>query len=86
MMSRREGIAFQTNIVSDSAPPLWSLVNAILDSGAKIKGTRDPTRGGVAAHRVRHRASLERGNSTTRRCAPCGREVRGACDLWALIR
>jgi hydrogenase expression/formation protein HypE len=48
VMSSREGIEFDTPVVSDSAS-VWPLVKALLDSGAAIRAMRDPTRGGVAS-------------------------------------
>jgi len=47
VMSAREGLEFQTTIVSDSAP-LNGLVSLMLESGGAIRCMRDPTRGGVA--------------------------------------
>ncbi len=46
-MSAREGLEFQTTIVSDSAP-LNGLVSSMLESGGAIRCMRDPTRGGAA--------------------------------------
>jgi len=47
VMSVREGLAFDTDLVSDVAP-LNGLVSALLDSGADVKFMRDPTRSGLA--------------------------------------
>lgn len=47
VMSRRAGIAFETSVVSDSAP-LTSLVRAMLAAG-DVRCLRDATRGGVAS-------------------------------------
>ncbi|MGO9607266.1 MAG: hydrogenase expression/formation protein HypE [Candidatus Binataceae bacterium] len=47
VMSAREGLEFQTTIVSDSAP-LNGLVSLMLESGGAVRCMRDPTRGGVA--------------------------------------
>jgi hydrogenase expression/formation protein HypE len=47
VMSAREGLEFQTALVSDSAP-LNGLVSSMLESGARIRCMRDPTRGGIA--------------------------------------
>ncbi|MCA9250394.1 MAG: hydrogenase expression/formation protein HypE [Phycisphaerales bacterium] len=47
VLSVREGLSFETQIVSDAAP-LNDLVATILDSGADVKFMRDPTRGGLA--------------------------------------
>ncbi len=47
VMSAREGLAFDTDLVSDAAP-LNGLIGEILDTGADVKFLRDPTRGGVS--------------------------------------
>ncbi len=47
ILSQREGLSFDTGIVSDSAP-LNGLVEAMLDSGSRLRALRDPTRGGLA--------------------------------------
>jgi hydrogenase expression/formation protein HypE len=47
VMSAREGLAFETELLSDAAP-LGGLVAALLDSGADVKFLRDPTRSGLA--------------------------------------
>lgn len=47
ILSQREGLAFDTSIVSDSAP-LNGLVDTMLASGAQLRALRDPTRGGLA--------------------------------------
>jgi hydrogenase expression/formation protein HypE len=83
VMSQREGIAFQTNVVSDCAT-LWPLVKAILDTGAEIRAMRDPTRGGVAAAVC----DIARASTVAVRlredALPIGREVGGACGLLGL--
>lgn len=49
ILSKREGLAFESPIVSDTAP-LNGLVDAILDvGGTSVHALRDATRGGVAA-------------------------------------
>ncbi len=47
ILSQREGLSFDSGVVSDSAP-LNGLVEAMLDSGAQLRALRDPTRGGLA--------------------------------------
>lgn len=47
VMSAREGLAFETELLSDVAP-LAGLVDAMLKSDADVKFMRDPTRGGLA--------------------------------------
>ena len=46
ILSRRQGLGFESDLVSDSAP-LNHMVAAMLDSGCDIHVLRDPTRGGV---------------------------------------
>ncbi len=46
VMARREGIEFETTLVSDCAP-LWPMVEKILKYG--IHALKDPTRGGLAS-------------------------------------
>ena len=80
VMSRREGIAFQTDVVSDCAS-LWSIVKAILDTEVEIHAMRDPTRGGVAAAVCDIARASNVGIRLREDALPIGREVRGACDL-----
>lgn len=83
VMSRREGIAFTTSVVSDCAP-LWPLVRAVLDAGAELHTLRDPTRGGVAAavHEIARAAGV--GIRLWESAIPVPAEVRGACELLGL--
>ena len=83
VMSRREGIAFQTNIVSDCAP-LWPLVQPIVNTKADIHAMRDPTRGGVAAAVCDIARAANVGIRLREDALPISREVRGACDLLGL--
>lgn len=48
VLSRREGLAFETELSSDSAP-LHGLVEALLSAAPHTHTLRDPTRGGLAA-------------------------------------
>jgi hydrogenase expression/formation protein HypE len=48
VISQREGLAFETDLVSDSAP-LNGLVEALLEVAPHTHCLRDPTRGGLAA-------------------------------------
>ena len=47
LLANREGLSFETDLVSDVAP-LWSLVQPALQVGG-IHAMKDPTRGGLAA-------------------------------------
>jgi len=83
VLSRREGIAFQTSVISDCAP-LWSLVQSALISGAEIHAMRDPTRGGLAVTVCDIAAASGVGIRLQESALPIGAEVRGACDLLGL--
>lgn len=47
VISKREGIAFDTLVKSDSAP-LYGMIRKVLRSSKEVRFMRDPTRGGVA--------------------------------------
>lgn len=47
VMSKREGLGFETEVKSDCAP-LWSLVEALLNGCNTLRCLKDPTRGGLA--------------------------------------
>jgi len=83
VMSRREGIAFQTSVVSDCAP-LWGLVKRILGTGVPVHALRDPTRGGVAAAVNDIARASGVGIRLTETALPVRPDVRGACDLLGL--
>lgn len=48
VMSKREGLEFQSEIVSDVAP-LSGMISAVLDVCPEVRAFRDPTRGGLAS-------------------------------------
>jgi hydrogenase expression/formation protein HypE len=48
ILSVREGLAFETELVSDSAP-LTNLVGALIAAAPSVRGMRDPTRGGLSS-------------------------------------
>ncbi len=80
VMSAREGLKFESDLVSDVAP-LWDMVQALLDAVPTVHCLRDPTRGGVAAA-LNDIAEASRAGVLLREGAlPVKREVRGACNL-----
>ncbi len=83
VLSCREGIAFQTSVISDCAP-LWGLVESVLASGAEIHAMRDPTRGGLAATLCDIAAASGVGLRVEENALPVSPAVRGACDLLGL--
>lgn len=48
VMTRREGIKIESEIVSDCAP-LWEMVASVMKAAPGVHAMRDPTRGGLAA-------------------------------------
>ncbi|MEO1089532.1 MAG: hydrogenase expression/formation protein HypE [Pseudomonadota bacterium] len=83
IMSKRSGLAFTTEIRSDSAP-LHGLVAAMLDAAPNIRCMRDPTRGGLAATLNEITAQRRLGVVLEENGMPIRPEVRGACELLGL--
>lgn len=83
VLSQREGLQFQTTLLSDVAP-LSGLVDALLKDVPGVHVLRDPTRGGVAAalHDVATAAKVCVKLDET--ALPVRGEVRGACGLLGL--
>ena len=84
IMSVREGLEFETDLLSDSAP-LHELVARMLDlGGEQIHVLRDPTRGGVASALNEIAAQAGIGIRLDERAIPIAEEVRGACEILGL--
>ena len=83
VMSAREGLEFQTALVSDSAP-LNGLVSSMLESGGTIRCMRDPTRGGIATilNELAGSRGAEMVVEDTR--VPVRDAVRAACEILGL--
>ena len=82
-MSVREGLEFETQILSDTSP-LTSLVKDILDASTRISCMRDPTRGGVASALNEIASSSKVGIRIDEKKIPITREVKGACEMLGL--
>jgi len=83
ILAEREGIEFESPVQSDSAP-LHTLVSAMLDSGARIRCMRDPTRGGVSSTLNEIASRSKVGMVLEERRIPIREEVRGACEMLGL--
>jgi hydrogenase expression/formation protein HypE len=83
VMSAREGLEFQTALVSDSAP-LNGLVSSALESGGTIRCMRDATRGGIATilNELAGSGAAEMVVEDTR--VPVRDAVRAACEILGL--
>ncbi len=83
ILSVREGLEFESEITSDTAP-LHGLVQAMLETGADVHCLRDLTRGGLASALNEIARSAGAGIELEEAAIPVGDEVRGACELLGL--
>lgn len=84
ILSRREGLAFETPIESDTAA-LNSLVAAILEAGGSaVHAMRDPTRGGLAATLNEFARMSKKGIRVYENRIPVKAPVAGACEILGL--
>lgn len=84
IMSRRQGLEFETTIESDTAP-LNHLVRTILDvAGNDVHFLRDPTRGGVATVMNELASIAKLGIELRQTELPVDEQVVGACEMLGL--
>lgn len=84
IMSVREGLEFETTLMSDSAP-LHDLVAAVLaTAGEAVHVLRDPTRGGVSSALNEIARAANVGIRLYEAQIPVGDAVRGACEILGL--
>jgi hydrogenase expression/formation protein HypE len=83
IMSVREGLEFETEIASDTAP-LHEMVGAMLDAKIDIHVLRDPTRGGVTSALTEIARSAKIGMLLDEATIPISEEVKGACEILGL--
>jgi hydrogenase expression/formation protein HypE len=83
ILSKREGLAFDAPIVSDTAA-LHGLVAAMLDCGANIRALRDPTRGGLATtlNEIARQSGV--GMALNEAAIPVNKAVEAACEFLGL--
>ncbi len=81
-MSVREGLEFEGQIRSDTAP-LHALVAAMLSAG-EIHALRDPTRGGLATSLCEIAVSSSVGIEIEAHAIPVREDVKGACEILGL--
>ena len=80
VMAAREGIDFETALLSDSAP-VTAPVRALLEAVPDTHVLRDPTRGGLATALCEIALSSKVGICLEEKEIPVREEVRGACEL-----
>ena len=83
IMSVREGLEFETEIASDTAP-LHELVEALIAAKIDLHVLRDPTRGGVTSALVEIAQSARLGMLLDEAAIPISEEVKGACEILGL--
>ena len=83
VMSVREGLSFETQIISDTAP-LNSLVEVMLNSSRNIHVLRDPTRGGLASALNEIAMTSKQSIIIEENSIPISEEVKGACEILGL--
>jgi hydrogenase expression/formation protein HypE len=84
IMSVREGLEFDTAIVSDTQPLHGLVVELLEEFGPSIKLLRDPTRGGVATVLNEVARDRDLGVVIRQRDLPVDEQVAGACELLGL--
>jgi len=83
IMSVREGLKFESEIRSDTAP-LNSLVRKMFEVTKEIHVLRDPTRGGVASALNEIAAKAKVGISIVEENIPIRDDVQGCCEILGL--
>ncbi len=83
ILSQREGLSFETAIVSDSAP-LHTLVAELLQVAPDLHVMRDPTRGGLATslNEIAHQSGV--GVRLKEGAIPVQPQVAAACELLGI--
>ena len=83
ILAQREGLAFESPIVSDCAP-LWLAVEALLAAGIEVHCLRDLTRGGLATAVIEIAETAGLAVTLEESEVPVGEPVRGACEILGL--
>src|ERR1700751_424872 len=78
IMAEREGLQFETQVISDSAP-LHTLVARLLEATPQVHCLRDPTRGGLSSTLNEIAGRSRVGMELEEDLIPVREEVRGAC-------
>lgn len=83
IMATREGLEFENEILSDTAP-LHSLVEAMLETSPEIHCLRDPTRGGIATTLNEIARASNVGIVVDEKRIPVREDVKGACEILGI--
>jgi hydrogenase expression/formation protein HypE len=84
VMSKRQNLDFETQIVSDSAPLHGLVADIVAAAGPSLRAMRDPTRGGLAAtlNELAHQSGV--GFRIDEAAIPVRPQVAAACELLGL--
>jgi hydrogenase expression/formation protein HypE len=83
IMASREGLEFETQIESDSAP-VADLVMELIEAGIEIHCLRDLTRGGLATALIEIAETSQMGMLIEEKAIPVWADVQGACEILGL--
>ena len=84
IMSQREGLEFESTIMSDTTNVNF-LVNDLLDTfGSRIHLFRDPTRGGLASVLSEIATDINKGVTISEKRIPLEKQVAAACEILGL--
>ncbi len=83
ILSVREGLEFESPILSDTAP-LWEPVQALLQAGVEVHCLRDLTRGGLASALNEIASARRLGMRIEENSVPVEEAVKGACEILGL--
>jgi hydrogenase expression/formation protein HypE len=83
ILAEREGLQFETQVQSDSAP-LHTLVAHLLEAEQHVHCLRDPTRGGLSSTLNEIAIASNVGMELNEISIPVREEVRGACEMLGL--
>jgi hydrogenase expression/formation protein HypE len=84
IMSVREGLEFESQIVSDCAALNGLIANVLAVAGPAVHAMRDPTRGGLASTLNEIAASSNVGIDLDEPSLPIHAQVQSACELLGL--
>jgi hydrogenase expression/formation protein HypE len=83
VLSVREGLEFESPILSDTAP-LWAPIEALLRAGIEVHCLRDLTRGGLASALNEIAEAGGVGIQVKEPAVPVTEAVQGACEILGL--
>ncbi len=84
IMSVREGLEFETDILSDTRPMNHMVIDLLEIYGSTIRLLKDPTRGGLASVLNEIARDTRLGISLDEKKIPIADQVKGACEILGL--